>query len=568
MNEPETVQILDTRARGRDRDGRSRALGAVPRDARTSSVLGPVRRSPPPHLAPRLLDGVPMRRLLAPLLGLTALSLAGLVAPGCIAGAPDECDGPDDPACGVSADALRIAGSYVPDPEALRLGSAIVRYDDVPAWDGGAHCAGGITPGGRTLSTFLREHFDGISTIGGYSCRPNTANTSKMSVHGSGRALDIMIPLDGGDADNGVGDPIANWLIANSTTIGVQYLVWDRTQWSASRSTDRVRPYTGPIPHIDHIHVEITLPASRQETAFYTGGATTPTMPEAPPPTPLVDARFVGQGSTAAPDTTGAAQFTVCAGAPVEHWFEVEATSTATWVDAEDYTPGAWGRAIRLGVPSDMPDAFSGTTRVSVDDASNPEVRPGGADCNDAPGCRRTVFRLSGTAPATPGLHRTTWRLVDEWRAWFGPELWLSYRVTECATEPPPVAAVDADADGVDAAGDCDDADPGIHPGAVDVCADGIDADCDGVDPGCAAERFPTLDPELDDPGFDWAGGAPVYTTTTHHRIDGGCSASGARRGSPALFLAALAALAAFGRRRRQSPATSSASTMAQTGTD
>lgn len=476
--------------------------------------------------------------------------LAAFVAlSGCVARAPlDECDGPDDPECGASSEALRIPGAYVPDPEALRLGSGIVAYDDVPAWDGGIHCSGGITPGGRTLSSFLREHFDGISTIGGYACRQNTANPAKMSVHGSGRALDIMIPLDGGDADNGVGDPIANWLIANSSTIGVQYLVWDRTQWSGSRSTDRVRPYTGPNPHIDHIHVEITLEASRQETPFYTGAPTTPTTPEPPPPVPAVDARFVAQGSTASPDPTGAAQLTVCAGAPVEHWFELEATGTASWVDAEDYAPGAWGRAVRLGVPSDIPDPFSGITRVSVDAASNPDVRPGGGDCNDAPGCRRTVFRLRGTAPTMPGIHRTSWRLVDEWRAWFGPELWLSYRVTECATEPtpPPTEPVlDADADGAPASTDCDDADPAVRPGALDPCEDGIDGDCDGFDPSCAAERFPSFDPDFDDPGFDWAGEAPVYTRgrPSQHRISGGCSASPAGGVGWPLVLVALAAL-------------------------
>jgi hypothetical protein len=494
--------------------------------------------------------------------------LAALLAlPGCLAGAPlDECDGPDDPECGASSAALRIAGAYVPDPEALRLGSGIVRYDDVPAWDGGIHCAGGITPGGRTLSTFLRTNFSGISTIGGYACRQNTANPAKMSVHGSGRALDIMIPLDGGDADNGVGDRIANWLIANSSTIGVQYLVWDRTQWSGSRSTDRVRPYTGPNPHIDHIHVEITLSASRQETPFYTGAPTTPTTPEPPPPPlPPLDARFVAQGSTAAPDPTGAAQFTVCAGAPVEHWFELEATSTAPWVDVEDYTPGAWGRAVRLGVPSDTPDPFSGIARVSVEAASNPEVRPGGRDCNDAPGCRRTVFRLRGTAPRTLGIHRTSWRLVDEWRAWFGPEMWLSYRVTECASEPTPTEptpaeptpteptpALDTDGDGAPDDVDCDDADPGVRPGALDPCGDGVDGDCDGIDPSCNAARFPSLDPELDDPGFDWAGASPVYTRgASQHRISGGCAAMRGRAGGWGALLALLAFLLARTRRAR-----------------
>ncbi len=41
----------------------------------------------------------------------------------------------------------------------------------------------------------------------------------------------------------------------------------------------------------------------------------------------------------------------------------------------------------------------------------------------------------------------------------------------------------DADGDGVsEAGGDCDDADPAIHPGALDHLGDGVDADCDGRD--------------------------------------------------------------------------------------
>jgi PGF-pre-PGF domain-containing protein len=54
---------------------------------------------------------------------------------------------------------------------------------------------------------------------------------------------------------------------------------------------------------------------------------------------------------------------------------------------------------------------------------------------------------------------------------------------------------VDADGDGYNNTVDCDDSDAGINPGAVEVCGDGVDQNCDGVDMACSC-------PDVDGDGY------------------------------------------------------------------
>lgn len=155
-----------------------------------------------------------------------------------------------------------------------------VRYDDAPVWNDGRNCSGprtcggsaGFTPGAAELRRHILATFRGVRSIGGYCCRRNTASSSKTSVHGVGRALDIMIPTVGRfKANSSVGDPIANWLVRNAAAIGVQYVIWNRTQWSGHRSRPKDRAYTGASPHTDHIHAELNTDGANRRTPWFAG---------------------------------------------------------------------------------------------------------------------------------------------------------------------------------------------------------------------------------------------------------------------------------------------------------
>jgi len=67
-------------------------------------------------------------------------------------------------------------------------------------------------------------------------------------------------PIDN-RANSAVGDPIANWLVQNAAANGVP--------WSGSRSGRKERPYGGPNPHFDHIHVELNRDGAARLTPWF-----------------------------------------------------------------------------------------------------------------------------------------------------------------------------------------------------------------------------------------------------------------------------------------------------------
>jgi hypothetical protein len=189
----------------------------------------------------------------------------------------------DSAELGSAASALGLDGPWALPAEVADVGNTqFVDYTGAGAWTGSDSCEGGMTAGAGTLREYLYEYFPQLTLVGGYACRHINGNESQTSVHATGRALDLHIPLAaGGAADNDLGDPIAHWLIRNAESMGIQYIIWDRSSWNASRTAgEKFRPYGGASPHRDHLHIELSVPASAEETPWFSEEKTAPKIEE------------------------------------------------------------------------------------------------------------------------------------------------------------------------------------------------------------------------------------------------------------------------------------------------
>lgn len=145
------------------------------------------------------------------------------------------------------------------------------RYDDAAAWDDGRNCSNGFKRGAQRLQDWIRANY-GPQKIGGYSCRRNTANRSRTSIHGVGRANDWFRnannSTEAGQVASFIQRMSANGA-AMARAMGVQYWIWNRQQYSV-KNTGVVRSrYGGPSPHTDHIHIEVNLAGAALETSYW-----------------------------------------------------------------------------------------------------------------------------------------------------------------------------------------------------------------------------------------------------------------------------------------------------------
>ncbi len=282
-------------------------------------------------------------------------------------------------------------------------------------------------------------------------------------------------------------------------------------------------------------------------------------------------AAFVAQSFPFASDP-----FPLTAGTEMAGYLEMRNTGTEVW------HPGA--TFLGTTEPRDAASPLRGSDWLSGSRAAT-------IDHDVAPG-ETGRFAFSVRAPTTPGDYDQFFNLVQEGVTWFsdsgGPiDRQLEIRVTSTAAPAPacplgvgadwscdgsdrvmctagmvmreacahgcaagvcsPAPTTDVDGDGF-AADDCDDADPSIHPGATEVCGDGIDQDCDGTDRSCTGgDGGPVF---RSDAGVGLGADGSAGAGARGGLSSGGCSASPASGSGSGLALVGLAALVLSRRRR------------------
>jgi hypothetical protein len=126
----------------------------------------------------------------------------------------------------------------------------------------------GLTPDALRYVRCVHQKFPEITTYFGVGERPSGGDGD----HAAGRAVDAMLPFDDykSAAAKAYGWKVVNWILANRTSLGVKYVIFDAKIWSVARAKEGWRDYhhysgctTDTCLHYDHIHVSVYGNASR-----------------------------------------------------------------------------------------------------------------------------------------------------------------------------------------------------------------------------------------------------------------------------------------------------------------
>ena len=99
------------------------------------------------------------------------------------------------------------------------------------------------------------------------------------SEHKEGRAFDFMANAYDPGMKAAVDEMLATLTspdehgnqASGARKFGIMYIIWNRQIWRSYRPSLGWQPYTGPIPHTDHVHFSFSWAGAMGETSFWTG---------------------------------------------------------------------------------------------------------------------------------------------------------------------------------------------------------------------------------------------------------------------------------------------------------
>src|SRR3954471_7263152 len=218
----------------------------------------PVRRTPLPRPAP-------LRRVL--LFCTVALATTGVVGglpPAAQAAPVNEPASPVAPA----AQAGPVNGPVSPVAPPAKI-------EPFATYQPQSTCDPAAKPGTLALANLVLGYYH-TGRNGGIS---RNCNIGTRSEHKEGRAFDWMLSVNQ-PQERAVAQQFITWLLQkgphgeaayNARRLGVMYVIWNRRIWSADHAKKGWLRYSGPNPHVDHIHISLSWSGAKKRTSFWTG---------------------------------------------------------------------------------------------------------------------------------------------------------------------------------------------------------------------------------------------------------------------------------------------------------